>query len=500
MLSFAIEAALMIFASAAGAGLTFLLCRRAPVAPESNKEELAKQSLAHLHDLTKNVAADVGAHSDRVQAINKELADGEQTSDSVLSAMSKLIEANDRMQKQLESAEDQIQQQARQMQSFEAEARTDGLTGIANRRAFDDFTRRQQSEFQRHGRPVSVLMMDVDHFKKFNDTHGHQAGDEVLKGVARVLTEAMRDVDLVARYGGEEFAVVFPGEKVRDCGVAAERAREAIESAVFKHDGIELKVTASFGLADLRAGETIAETVKRADDALYASKKAGRNHAHWHDGEDSHPVTPTSRKSAVPQPAPAEAAVPAVDTKPMVSHIDEFTGLSNRATFTEDVSRRVAEWQRTAAPLSLVLVGIDDLPGVVKKHGEASRAVVLKAATQFLKAAMRQMDHVARYDDDVFGLLLPSADLASAQAIAGRLRQAIGRCALPMGASHLRFTVSLGVAEAGAGDGGDELMRRTEQTLTAARTGGSNRTFVHKAGKAVPAENPPAVEASGSPA
>lgn len=491
LLPFALEAGLMIFASAAGAGLTFLLRSRAPAAPETNEEELAKKSLAHLHDLAQNVAADVGAHSDRVHAINKELTDGDKSTDAVLAAMAKLVEANDRMQKQLESAEDQIQQQARKMECYEAEARTDGLTGIANRRAFDDFTRRQQAEFTRHGRPVSVLMMDVDNFKRFNDTFGHQAGDEVLKGVARVLTEAMRDVDLVARYGGEEFAVVFPGEQVRDCGVAAERARAAIESAVFMHDGIELKVTASFGLAELRAGETISETVKRADDALYASKKTGRNFAHWHDGEESHPVVPTSRMSTEPEPAVCELPASKSASQPAVSRIDEETGISNRAAFAEDVSRRVAQRQRDGAPLSLVLVGIDDLPGLVKRHGQASRGVILKAATQFLKAAMREMDHVARYDDDVFGLLLPSANLESAQAIAGRLRQAIARCALPMGASHLRFTVCLGVAEAGAGEGGDELMKRTEKTLTAARTGGSNRTFAHKAGKAVPAENLP---------
>src|SRR5690606_10510368 len=152
-----------------------------------------------------------------------------------------------------------------------------------NRRAFDDFIARQQAEFRRDNRPTTVLMLDVDKFKLFNDTHGHQAGDIVLQGVAQVLRKSMRDIDLVARYGGEEFSVVFPGSKLTEVAAAAERARAAIQAATFTFEGKQLKVTASLGLAEIRAGEAIVETVKRADEALYASKKAGRNCAHWHD-------------------------------------------------------------------------------------------------------------------------------------------------------------------------------------------------------------------------
>ena len=172
------------------------------------QQRRAQEAMTEVHDVASRVAADVGAHNSRVQEINDEMLDGEKTSDAVSVAMHKLLEANKQMQEKLESAEKRLQEQAKKMESYEEQALTDALTNIANRRAFDEFTQRQYHEFQRDGRPATVLMLDVDYFKKFNDTYGHAAGDEVLK-------RTMRDIYLVARYGGEEFSVVFPGTKIR---------------------------------------------------------------------------------------------------------------------------------------------------------------------------------------------------------------------------------------------------------------------------------------------
>src|SRR5690606_22805629 len=113
------------------------------------------------------------------------LSDGGSDPNAVVDAVAKLLEANQQMQTQLATAEARLRDQAQQMESVEAQARTDALTGLANRRAFDDFIARQQAEFRRDNRPATVMMLDVDKFKLFNDTHGHQAGDEVLRGVAQ---------------------------------------------------------------------------------------------------------------------------------------------------------------------------------------------------------------------------------------------------------------------------------------------------------------------------
>src|SRR5262249_43341180 len=161
---------------------------------------------------------------------------------------------------------------------------TDALTGVCNRRAFDDELNRRVAEWQRRKTMFSLVMLDVDHFKKFNDTHGHQAGDGVLKGVAKTLKDTLREMDFVARYGGEEFAAVLPVTNQSEALIAAERMRVAVEKAVFKFHGTELRVHCSFGVAQVLVDNTPAEMVRRADAALYQSKSAGRNCVHFHNG------------------------------------------------------------------------------------------------------------------------------------------------------------------------------------------------------------------------
>lgn len=148
----------------------------------------------------------------------------------------------------------------------------DGLTGIANRRRFDAFLEQSVARARARGLPLGLAMIDVDHFKRYNDSHGHQAGDDVLRGVARVLADSVRGDTLVARYGGEEFAIVVPG-----CGLAgmrelAERLRARIEATLGS-------VTASIGICAADATTTLApaELLARADGLLYRAKEAGRN-------------------------------------------------------------------------------------------------------------------------------------------------------------------------------------------------------------------------------
>jgi diguanylate cyclase (GGDEF)-like protein len=151
-------------------------------------------------------------------------------------------------------------------------AQTDGLTGLANRRAFDE---RLAAEAARG--PVTLVMVDLDHFKRLNDTHGHQAGDEVLREVARILRQTAPAGALPARYGGEELVLILPGTDLADGVAAAERLRAAIAGA-----GGPVPVTASLGVASAgRYGSTPGELLAAADAALYEAKRAGRNRVVW---------------------------------------------------------------------------------------------------------------------------------------------------------------------------------------------------------------------------
>jgi diguanylate cyclase (GGDEF)-like protein len=158
-------------------------------------------------------------------------------------------------------------------------SQTDGLTGVDNRRHVEERLTEMFEHATRLAEPLAVVMCDVDHFKSVNDTHGHQAGDAVLRQVAEILRDSAREIDRVGRYGGEEFLVILPAASVEDALGFAERVRAAIAGREFVYEGGTLRRTLSAGAAawphpDIRHQEAL---VKAADDALYVAKERGRN-------------------------------------------------------------------------------------------------------------------------------------------------------------------------------------------------------------------------------
>ncbi len=162
----------------------------------------------------------------------------------------------------------------RQKRHLESLATVDGLTGLRNRRWMDDAFSREVVRAERTGKPLSVLLIDIDHFKRLNDAHGHPVGDSVLRRVGQALAKGLRPVDLIARYGGEEFSVLMPGLGPDTAVAVAERLRLAVEAD--EGDGCP-RTTVSVGVASLGSNESLAVLVARADKALYRAKAAGRN-------------------------------------------------------------------------------------------------------------------------------------------------------------------------------------------------------------------------------
>jgi two-component system cell cycle response regulator len=161
--------------------------------------------------------------------------------------------------------------------TMEHAALTDSLTGMQNRRYFDDALREYLEEFRRIGKPIGLLILDLDHFKSVNDTHGHDVGDEVLRVVAGCLREFTRYHDVVARLGGEEFAVVAPNMDNDMLIKLAERIRRAIASLTVQTGNVRLRVTTSVGLAVWDGKEGADDFFRRADRMLYEAKRLGRN-------------------------------------------------------------------------------------------------------------------------------------------------------------------------------------------------------------------------------
>jgi diguanylate cyclase (GGDEF)-like protein len=159
-------------------------------------------------------------------------------------------------------------------------ATVDALTGLHNRHFFEQAWSLAAARQRRVIERVCLLMVDLDHFKQLNDTHGHQAGDRMLVECGRIFRAAVRDIDTLARWGGEEFALLLPGATLAQARAVAERMRAGVEALVVVHQGAELRCTASFGLTEMLPADSMDQVIMRADQALYTSKVAGRNCVH----------------------------------------------------------------------------------------------------------------------------------------------------------------------------------------------------------------------------
>ena len=183
---------------------------------------------------------------------------------------------------ELKKTRDQLQTALKEQQKLtkklERLATIDSLTQIANRRYFMDLANTEFRRIKRYGNTFSLFMLDIDYFKKINDTYGHAVGDQVLQNMAEVTTSCLRDVDIFGRLGGEEFAIVLPQTNIYKAENVAERIRASIEKMSFLTNNILIKITVSIGMSIYEeTDKNIDDVLKRADKALYKAKSQGRN-------------------------------------------------------------------------------------------------------------------------------------------------------------------------------------------------------------------------------
>jgi diguanylate cyclase len=243
-------------------------------------------AMARLLEEVDAMSADAGAYGGKLRDFSNGLQAGA-GAPPLRGLVARILDETRKMLVRTQHLEGELDRSSKQMKAMRddvanarREANTDSLTGIANRRRFEDELRKAAEQAELRREPLSLLIADIERFKAFNDAHGHQLGDQVLKEVAHVLTRSIKGRDLAARYGGEEFAVILPQTGLEGTRALAEQIRRTMagQRVRIKATGRDLgRITLSIGCAQHHWEEPAADLIRRADAALYRAKRQGRN-------------------------------------------------------------------------------------------------------------------------------------------------------------------------------------------------------------------------------
>lgn len=248
--------------------------------------EQINATIKNMSGVVRDVKQATADYGGKLDGVHHKITDIKNTDDlktvvtTVLADTRTMLEHNQKLEQQLDQSAVVMETLQRDLEAFRKEALTDGLTGLANRKAFDDEIKRLVNEAEDDGPGFSLLMIDIDHFKSFNDNFGHQVGDQVLRLVAKTLTDGVKGRDIAARYGGEEFVIILPDTNLNAGVVVGNALRKSManKDVINRNSGEKLcRITMSVGVAEYNTGEGISSLIERADAALYTAKHNGRN-------------------------------------------------------------------------------------------------------------------------------------------------------------------------------------------------------------------------------
>lgn len=253
---------------------------------QSLMEEKANtlKSMMKLIESANQLNQDVDEHNTALASVKTEIQSADATQDAILQNMlitgiSKVMQSNRKLENDLALSRYKLESQAVELDKTRREARTDALCQVGNRKAVDEHLSFMLLGYRQRQKSFGLMLIDVDHFKRINDTFGHQAGDEVLTSISAVLQECVRPGDFVGRLGGDEFCILLEGLDCQNANSVGKRIQETIEKHDFSIDdqGHSTVVTLSLGLTVVTPSDTAESIYVRADKALYRSKELGRN-------------------------------------------------------------------------------------------------------------------------------------------------------------------------------------------------------------------------------
>ncbi len=442
---------------------------------ESTPERISEVA-DKLKSFASDMAADVDAHQTTVQAVSNQLtSDPSGSPETVIHAITQLVKANELMQSQLQTAQERIHDQAMQIESAERRAETDALTRVPNRGAFDKHLRRQQALGA--GRAGTLALLDVDHFKRFNDVYGHRAGDEVLRVVAKILHSRLDQYGIVARFGGEEFAVILDDCSVDRAKELVEAARNAIGAREISFEDKRLRVNASAGVAELMTGEQAEEWLQRADDGLYRSKKAGRNCSHWMDGTTPIKIMTVALGESSVQTASNRTANDKSSTGSADDRADDDSGktIGKQADVAskpkQNVFARLPDRDemrdifddvrsRTQSTISMYVMAI--------RCNTPSNTDAMRSLMQLVRATLRSVDRLGSDDGSTFLVLMLCADEATAKSRSQQICRSAAAIGIGKSDSSIH-PISIGVSQVDKSDDFENVVERCLELVALAK-------------------------------
>ena len=248
------------------------------------------QTLDHARTETRTYGTSLADATSSLQSHPEDLSKLQAVVKALMADTHKMEQHNHALESRLAQSQEQIQDLQVNLETIRHESLTDPLTSLSNRKLFDQSMIRAIEESAQNGKPFTLLMTDIDHFKTFNDTYGHQTGDQVLRLVASVMKQSIKGQDIAARYGGEEFAIILPNTPLEHAMIVAENIRNAVmgKDLVKRSTNERLgRVTISLGVSCFIPDDTPQTLIERADSALYQAKRTGRNRVCVNDGKSA---------------------------------------------------------------------------------------------------------------------------------------------------------------------------------------------------------------------
>lgn len=317
-----------------------------------SSEEMIKIRLAldQFAKWTTDFSSDFSRYRREIDQLNAKASNHtvECTREDIQRILDQIVDANTQLKERLTSAEEKLETQTSMLANFLSEARTDSLTGLLNRRAFDQRIEHCFNRWCDTHEVFSLILIDIDHFKSVNDTFGHPVGDQVLREIAKQIAFYSNEQTHVSRFGGEEFAILVDAELL-DAAELAESLRRKTEQLQIEAEDKTLLVTLSVGVSQIQPDDKIGKLVRRADEALYSAKIAGRNRVFIHTGSTCQVFgLPTS--NAIHRNAPTLPILTTKSDRHPATFLNPFTGtLEQESRNTDQVEEKHLGLQETTS-------------------------------------------------------------------------------------------------------------------------------------------------------